>query len=212
MSRNRHQTIMKHLKLDKVFSRIQRRRYDKFCLISDTWNLFIDNCQKCYSPSVDLIIDEQLFRCKIRCPFIQYMPNKTDKLKMKFWLLAEVDSKYLCNGKLGKDSPRQKGNNLSTDIYLTLLEPYFRKDYNLTNDNFFTSIDLVKKLLVQWTTIVDTIRKQKRELPNTKVLMKNKRLFSFEILSSSSKCLLTVYIARKKKLVYVLSSVQQSAQ
>ena len=63
---------------------------------------------------------------------------------MKLWLLAEVDSKYLCNGKpyLGKDSPCQKGNNLPTDICFTLLEPYFRKGYNIKNDNFSTSTNL----------------------------------------------------------------------
>ena len=54
---------------------------------------------------------------------------KPDKFEMKFWLLAEADSKYLCNGKtyLEKDSPHQKGNDLSTDICLTLLKPYFKK-------------------------------------------------------------------------------------
>ena len=40
--------------------------------------------------------------------------------------------------------------------------------------------------------------------------MKNKLLFYSKILSSPSKCLFTVYKARKKKLVYVLSLVQQS--
>ena len=40
--------------------------------------------------------------------------------------------------------------------------------------------------------------------------MKNKPLFSSEILYSLSECSLTVYKARKKKLVYVLSSVHQS--
>ena len=46
-----------------------------------------------------LTIDEQLFPCKTRCPFIQYMANKPDKFGIKFWLLADAQSKYLCNGK-----------------------------------------------------------------------------------------------------------------
>ena len=79
---------MKHLRFDEISSRIHRKQYDKFCLISDTWNLFIDNCQKCYWPIVDLTVDEQLFPCNTRCPFIQYMPNKLNKLEIKFWLLA----------------------------------------------------------------------------------------------------------------------------
>ena len=93
MSRNRYQTIMKHLRFDKVSSRIHRGQYDKFCSISDTWNSFIGNCQKCYRSSVDLTIDEQLFPCKIKCTFIQHIPNKPDKFGMKFWFLAVIDSK-----------------------------------------------------------------------------------------------------------------------
>ena len=72
---------MEHVRFDKVSSHIYRRQYDKFCLISDTWNSFIDNCQKCYRPSVDLTIDKQLFPCKTRCLFIQYMQNKPDKFE-----------------------------------------------------------------------------------------------------------------------------------
>ena len=58
-------------------------------------------------------------------------------------------------------------------------------------------------------TILGTMRKRGK-VPNTEVLMKHKPLFSSEILSSPSKCLLTVDKARKKKLVYVLSIVHQS--
>ena len=32
----------------------------------------------------DVTIDKQLFSCKTRCPFIQYLPNKPDKLGIKF--------------------------------------------------------------------------------------------------------------------------------
>ena len=79
------------------------------------------------------------------------MSNEPNKYGMKFWLLAEVDSKYLCNGKsyIGKNSPRQKGNDLPLDICLILLERYFRKGYNVTTDNFFTSTNLAEKLLIQ---------------------------------------------------------------
>ena len=52
--------------------------------ISDTWNSFIDNCKKCYVPNLNLTIAEQLFPCKTRCPFTQYMPNKPDKFGIKF--------------------------------------------------------------------------------------------------------------------------------
>ena len=57
-----------------------------------------------------LTIDEQLFSCKTRCPFIQYVANNPDKFGIKFWLLTDTQSKYLCNGKpyLGIDPSRSR--------------------------------------------------------------------------------------------------------
>ena len=48
------------------------------------------------------------------------MSNKPDKFGMKFWLLIDASSKYLCNGKpyLGKDPTRNKGNDLPADVCL----------------------------------------------------------------------------------------------
>ena len=67
--------------------------------------VLIENCKKCNVPNCDLTIDEQLFPCKTRCSFIQYMANNPDKFGIKFWLLTDAQSKYLCNGKpyLGRD-------------------------------------------------------------------------------------------------------------
>ena len=79
IGRNRYQKIMKHLRFDNFLSRRQRRQTDKFCLISEVWDCFIENCKKCYIPSFDLTIDEQLFSCKTMCFFTQYMANKPDK-------------------------------------------------------------------------------------------------------------------------------------
>ena len=117
-------------------------------MISDTWNAFIENYKKCCIPSFDLTIDEQLFPCKTQCPFVQYMPNKPDKFGIKFWLLVDVTSKYLCNGKpyLGKDASRNRENDLPADVCLWLMQPYFKKGYNVTTDNYFTSLKLAEKL------------------------------------------------------------------
>ena len=69
MSCDRYQEIMKHLRFDDFFSPRQRRETDKFCLISEVWNCFVENCKKCYVPNCDLTIDEQLFPCKNQVSF-----------------------------------------------------------------------------------------------------------------------------------------------
>ena len=111
------------------------------------WNCFIENCKKCNITNFDLIIDE-LFPCKTRCPFIPYMTNKPDKFGIKFWLLADAQSKYLCHGKpyLGRVPSRSRCKDLLGDVCLTLLQPYYIKSYNLITDNYFASFKLAEEL------------------------------------------------------------------
>ena len=81
--------------------------------------------------------------------------NKPDKFGIKFWLLVDVRSKYLCNGKLylGKDPTRNRENDLPADVCLWLMQPFLIKGYNVTMDNYFTSINLADKLKTEKTTI-----------------------------------------------------------
>ena len=82
---------------DHKGQRSQRLTTDKFVHIRETLEDFVSNCQYNYVPEWSLTIDEQLFPMINRCPFIVSMPNKPDKFGMKFWVLAEVKSKYVCN-------------------------------------------------------------------------------------------------------------------
>ncbi|KAJ8887255.1 hypothetical protein PR048_013470 [Dryococelus australis] len=50
----------------------------KFCLLSEIWKKFVNNCFICYNRRDSITIDEQLFPSKCR-QFTQYMPNKPDK-------------------------------------------------------------------------------------------------------------------------------------
>ena len=212
INRDRYKELMKHLRFDNCSTRRERRQEDKFCLISEIWNNFIENCKKCFVPSFDLTIDEQLFPCKTRCPFIQYMPNKPDKFGIKFWLLVDVRSKYLCNGKpyLGKDPTRNRENDLPTDVCLWLMQPFLKKGYNVTMDNYFTSINLAEKLKTEKTTLLGTIRKQRKEISKVEEMIKGKPLYFSEIYQSPSKTTLTIYKAKKAKLVYMLSLMHQT--
>ena len=122
---------------------------------------FIENSQKCYVPQESLTIDEQLFPTKSRCRFLQYMGNKPDKFGIKFWILADLRTKYCLNmiPYLGKDD--QRTENLGT--HETLF--WARRGYNVTTDNFFTSLNHATKLLGKETSIVGTVRLNRREIP-----------------------------------------------
>ncbi|KAJ8896151.1 hypothetical protein PR048_001494 [Dryococelus australis] len=88
--------MLKHIKLctesearDQKSARFVK---DKFALVSEVWD-------------TNITVDELLFPTKARCKFTQYMANKPDQFGIKFWLPADVDTKYVlnCFPYLGKD-------------------------------------------------------------------------------------------------------------
>ena len=214
MPRDRFLEILRFLRFDKKEERSERLKNDKFALVSSVWNSFIDNCIKAYKPDVNLTVDEQLLPCKARCrpKYIQYMPNKPDKFGLKFWLLVDLNDKYICNGfpYLGRDDdhPRER-LSLSSYVVLRLLEPYYNLGHNVTCDNFFTSLSLAKELLTKSTTLVGTIRSNRREIPECSKSRSD--LFESQCLVEKvSGALLTSYQCKRNKRVLVLSTLHSS--
>ena len=111
--------------------------------------VLFDNCKRSFNPTSNLTIDEQLLPCKARCKFIQYISNKPDKFGIKFWLLVDLESKYLCNGflYLGRDEHHLASESLPTSVVMKLMADFLNQGYNLTIDNYFTSLSLARKLL-----------------------------------------------------------------
>ena len=149
MSRNDYKVISRYLRFDHKQTRSCRVQHDTFTHIRELFDIFAGNCLRVYVPGFSLTVDEQLLPSKNRCPFIVFMPNKPDKFGMKFWMLADVETKYVVNilPYLGAvEKPNRRGRRLSEDVVNRLAEPVFNKGYNLTMDNFFTSVALAKQL------------------------------------------------------------------
>ena len=72
MARNRFREILRFLRFDLRSTRSIRLQADKFALVSDLWNRFVDNCISSHKPGPNITIDEQLFSTKARCRFTQY--------------------------------------------------------------------------------------------------------------------------------------------
>ena len=155
---------MKLLRFDNCSTRREKRQKDKFCLISETWNNFIENYKKCYVPSFNLTIDKQLFPCKTQCPSSNTCQNNPDNFVLKFWLLVKVRLKHLCNSKpyFGKYPIRNRENNFPTDVCLWLKQTFLKKRYNVTIDNYFTSINLADKRKAEKLHLLDKKKAKKR--------------------------------------------------
>ncbi|KAF2892416.1 hypothetical protein ILUMI_13754 [Ignelater luminosus] len=188
-------------------SRSERLKPDKFALVSESWNKFIKNCLLCYKPGQDITVDEQLFPSKARCNFTQFMANKPDKFGIKFWMLADVKLKYMCNAfpYLGKDELRPEEEAHPENVVIKLTEPYLRRGRNVTIDNFFTSLKLAERLKAMQTSIVGTMKRTRKEIPAV-VCNSKESLHSSKILKSESGTTLTVYQEKRNKNVLALST------
>ncbi|KAJ8897951.1 hypothetical protein PR048_003309 [Dryococelus australis] len=147
---------MKFIRFDLKDQRPARLAKHKFALVSEVWDSFIKNCSLSYVLGANITVDEQLFPTKARCKFTQYMVNnKPDKFGIKFWLAADVDTKYFLNGfpYLGKDDNRPPNQSLQENVVMNLMAPYLGKGRNVTTDNFFTSVSLTEKLKIQSTSL-----------------------------------------------------------
>lgn len=137
------------------------------------------------------------------------MPNKPDNFGIKFWLAVDMRNEYLINSfpYLSKDELRPSGVSLNQFVVLNLAKNYVNCGRSITTDNFFTSIELAKKLLAKKTSLVGTIRANKRDLP--KIAKDNMAFFSTKLYKSNN-IVLTIYKSKPRKKLLLLSSKHKS--
>ena len=88
------------------------------------------------------------------------------------------------------------------------MDPYRESGLNVTTDNYFTSLRLAQNLLQSNTTLVGTVRGNRREIPhelrrtNSQPLHTSRFLFTEE-----DGVLMLSYKAKAKNTVYLLSSM-----
>ena len=160
MARDCFVEIKRFLQFDNKDRRRQRLEKDKFVHIRKLLEAFTFNCLFNYMPEWSLIIDEQLFPMKNRRPFIVFMPNKSDKFGMKFWVLAEASSKYVYKifsffGALEKE--QRNGKPLAKDVVMRLTAGFHKRSYYVTTDNFFTTVKVAELLQEKNITLVGTL-------------------------------------------------------
>ena len=124
-----------------------------------------------YKPRRDLSIDETLIASRGRTAMLQYIPTKVAKYGVKFWVLAESATGYILHMEcyLGRRfQPTPAGESQGTNVVMKLLNlcELLNKCYHIVTDNFFTSINLARKLLDKRTYLTGTLRSN-RPLPRS---------------------------------------------
>ena len=87
---------------------------------------------------------------------------------------------------------------------------FCQKRIQCDNGQLFYSINLADKLKAKKTTLLGTVRKQRKEIPKVETMMKSKPLYSTVVYQSPFNATLTIYKAKKAKLVYLLSSTHKT--
>lgn len=208
MSRNKFQDILRYLRFDNKATRPQRRETDRFAAIRDLWDTVMTNLQRCYYPHENITVDEQLFPCRSRCCFIQYMPQKPAKFGIKFWMACDAETSYILRAEpyVGRQERGELG--LGEHVVTMLLEAYHNSGLNVCTDNFFTSLRLAKQLLAHNITLVGTVRANRREIPS-QVKMESRQIplyTSMFAFTEDDGIMMASYKSKKNKVVYLLSS------
>ena len=208
MARNRFIEMMRFLRFDYKQTRSHRLATDKLALISTIWNISVENCLKHYRPGTNITVDEQLFPIKARCRFTQYMPNKPHQFGIKFWMAADVKTKYILSSfpYMGKDDSHTAEVTLGEHVVLRPLEPYRKTGQNVTTDNFFTSVNLAKTLRQQGISIVGIVNRIQIPQEIKKI---NEDLYTTKVFKHDG-CSLTVYQAKTTINVLLLSTMHST--
>ncbi|VEN40135.1 unnamed protein product [Callosobruchus maculatus] len=210
MSEKRFRFLLRTLRFDDIRTRSDRREVDKFAPIREIFEIFLANFQNNFIPSEFLTVDEQLLAFRGRCSFKQYIPSKPARYGIKVFALVDAKTAYTFNLEpyvgTQPDGP-YKFSNSPDEIVLRLVHPVEGTNRNITGDNWFTSIPLVKKLLEEKKlTYVGTLRKNKREIP-LEFLPKKDREEATSYFGFHDKFTMVSYCPKKNRAVILISSM-----
>jgi len=210
MSGERLAEILSLLRFDDKNTREARRAADKFAPIRDLWNYFGEQCRTMYTPSPYLTVDEQLLGFRGRCPFRQYIKSKPDRYGIKLWLCADAETYYVYNlhPYLGREERRGNSTKLpvGTEVVLSLVQPLEQSGRNITCDNFFTSVQLADLLYHKKLTLLGTVRKSNRDIPDQFLASRSKDVGS-SLFAFTATTTLVSYIPKRNRAVILLSTM-----
>ncbi|KAL4104514.1 hypothetical protein QTP88_019809 [Uroleucon formosanum] len=212
MPKARFYILLRAMRFDDIGTRAQRKQFDKLAAIRSVFEDFVLRCENCYIVGANVTIDEMLESFRGRCSFRQYIPSKPNKYGIK--IQALVDSRTFYTSKMEvyvgtqPDGPYKCENNPAS-VVKRLIAPIMKTDRNITMDNWYNSIPLAIDLLKNHnTTVVGTLRKNKREIPlcflETKKRQLNSTMFGYD-----KDILLTSYVPKKNKNVLLISTMHE---
>lgn len=204
MSLKRFEQLTRYLRFDDSRTRLARLQADKLAPFRHIWTLFLRILNTAFKPSLELCIDEQLLVTRDRCSFRQYIPSKPGKYGLKIFWLVDATNNFPVAGEIyvGTQPSDKMSEGVAYQLVLRLSKEYVNMGANITMDNFFTSYNLATFLAKKDTTIVGTIRTNKRQLPKafSSAEAAKQREVNSSVFCYSNECELVSYITPKKNI------------
>uniref|UniRef100_A0A1B6LLL4 PiggyBac transposable element-derived protein domain-containing protein n=1 Tax=Graphocephala atropunctata TaxID=36148 RepID=A0A1B6LLL4_9HEMI len=211
MSKRRFHNLVQAIRFDDKNTRAQRKLTDKAAPMREIFEQFVSLCKISYNVGELATIDEMLEGFRGRCKFRQYIPNKPAKYGIKIYALVDAKTFFTSNMEIytGKQpqGPYFTIENNASSVVKRMIKPIDKSGRNVTIDNYFTSVPLLNDLYTNHRlTVVGTIRKNKKELPQELLCLKSRpkgsSMFAFP--RPPNKCTIVSYIPDKKTKKNVL--------
>lgn len=212
MSLKRFRFLFQSIRFDNKETRAERKKYDRLAPIREVFEQFVSNCQSSYSVGENVTLDEKLEAFRGRCSFIQYIPSKPAKYGIKIFALVDAKMYYTCNMEIyaGKQPEgRYQQSNKSLDVVERMIAPIINSGRNITADNWFSDVSLLKTLSDRRLSYVGTLKKNKWQIPMPLKDIKNREINS-SVFGFRKEGTLVSYVPQNKsnkKNVLVISSM-----
>jgi len=213
MARNRFQQISRAIRFDDAHYRREHRSDDKLAPVRNVFEMWETTLSDAFVPSENVTVDEQLLTYRGRVPFKQYIPSKPGKYGIKLWMLCDSRTSYVLRLQVysGRQPGQEREQNQGERVVLQLTEGLAGSGRNVTVDNFFCSLGLAQKLLKKKTTLLGTMRKNRKELPIELVNSSGREVLS-SLFAFRDDATLVSYCPKKGKVVVLLSSMHAQGE
>lgn len=162
MSRNRFELLLKfwHFNDNENCPDAGDRGYKLEKLTQSLLNKF----QDAYTPGPIYCIDESLVPFRGRLIIKQYIPQKAHKYGVKLFKLC-CSNGYTWNLKMYSGKERDPNCTVPTKIVMELSEKLLDNGRTAITDNYYTSLELARKLLDRQTHLLGTLRSNRKGNP-----------------------------------------------
>ena len=208
MSHNRFSELLACMHFNDKNSRSSWRASDTFAPFRDFWCHSTENLHTRYIPEPFVTVDEQLVPFRGHCSFIQYLPSKPDHYGIKIFWAADAETNYplVAEPYLGRPLWADWEVNLGQNIALKLSSCFANTGWNITCDQKHLLTGGCQTLLSQGPTFLDTVRANKRFLPESFQAKKGQALHESTFVFDG-KTTLVNYQTKYIKNVVVLSTM-----